>query len=249
MRLAQRADTRARVGSYLQFGSLTLLAVLVLSLLALFLLTLYTDIQARLAELTLELRSEIVQCAKKFMDNGCAAPNRFPALERSCVEWEECMHREVVVHGKTRVVAETIADVVNGFVDVISFKTMVRHSPFPAESGVCRTARLTRMHVHPQLFVLLSLGITIYGSSTALSILASRVPAAPLPSPSAPPHFGAYGAAQPPPAPGYPYGLPYGGQGGPWVVESGGCEGEGQEKQLGVGMGSARGPNGGRKAS
>ncbi|GAA6056803.1 hypothetical protein JCM3770_002809 [Rhodotorula araucariae] len=189
---------------YLQFGSLTLLAVLVLSLLALFLFTLYTDIQARLAELTLELRSEIVQCAKKFMDNGCAAPNRFPALERSCVEWEECMHREVVVHGKTRVVAETIAEVVNGFVDVISFKTM--------------------------LFVLLTLGITIYGSSTALSVLASRAPAAH----PAPPSAAGYGGG---------YGLPYGGHGGPWVVESAGCERE----QLGLGAGPSRGT--GRKAS
>lgn len=35
------------------------------------------------------------------------------------------MGREVIVVGKTRVVAETLAEVVNGFVDVISFKTMV----------------------------------------------------------------------------------------------------------------------------
>ncbi|BGP39958.1 hypothetical protein JCM10450v2_003938 [Rhodotorula kratochvilovae] len=207
---------------YLQFGSLTLLALLVLSLFALFLFTLYTDIQARLAELTLELRSEIVQCAKKFMDNGCAAPNRFPALERSCVEWEECMHREVVVHGKTRVVAETIAEVVNGFVDVISFKTM--------------------------LFVLLTLGITIYGSSTALSVLASRARAAPPASPSAPAHFNGY--APPPGAAGYaPYGLPYGGQPAPWVVESAGCERERAQAQLGLGAGPGGGAGARRRAS
>lgn len=35
------------------------------------------------------------------------------------------MGREVVVVGKTRVVAETLAEIVNGFVEVISFKTMV----------------------------------------------------------------------------------------------------------------------------
>ncbi|GAA5999066.1 Brr6p [Rhodotorula paludigena] len=200
---------------YLQFGSLTLLALLVLSLLSLFLYTLYTDIVARLAELTVELRSEVVQCAKKFMDNGCAAVTRFPALEKSCNEWEECMHREVVVVGKTRVVAETLAEVVNGFVEVISFKTM--------------------------LFVLLTLGITIYGSSTALSILASRAPsAAPAaPSPSAHHHY-------PSPPPGYPaYGLPYGanGNGGaPWVIESGGCRDEGAAKVMkGLGVGAPPG--------
>lgn len=46
-------------------------------------------------------------------------------MERKCSGWEECMSREVVVVGKTRVVAETLAEVVNGFVDVISLRTMV----------------------------------------------------------------------------------------------------------------------------
>lgn len=124
------ALTRSFCRSYLQFGSLTLLAILVLSLLSLFLYTLYNDIQARLAELTVELRSEIVQCAKAYVDNFCQE-KRMPALARQCVEWEECMHKEVVVVGKTRVVAETLAEVVNGFVDVISLKTMVRAAMLP----------------------------------------------------------------------------------------------------------------------
>lgn len=47
-------------------------------------------------------------------------------MERKCSGWEECMGRDIVVVGKTRVVAETLAEVVNGFVEVISFKTMVR---------------------------------------------------------------------------------------------------------------------------
>lgn len=111
---------------YLQFGSLTLLAILVLSLLMLFLYTLYVDIQTRLSSLTLELRAEILQCAKAYVDNRCEPGTRIPAMERRCADWEDCMNREVVVTGKTRVVAETLAEIVNGFVDVISFKTMVR---------------------------------------------------------------------------------------------------------------------------
>ncbi|BGO94103.1 hypothetical protein NBRC10512_002874 [Rhodotorula toruloides] len=197
-----RSSTPYVLLGYLQFGSLTLLAVLVLSLLSLFLYTLYTDIQARLAELTVELRSEIVQCAKAYVDNFCQE-KRMPALARQCVEWEECMNKEVVVVGKTRVVAETLAEVVNGFVDVISLKTM--------------------------LFVLLTLGITIYGSSVALSVLASRPsPPPPSPSPSAHPHFphlSPYGT------PAYPYGLPYNAAGSQWVVENDG----GRKEQLGLG--------------
>lgn len=111
---------------YLQFGSLAILAVLVLSLLALFLFTLKGDIDARLAAATLDLRRDNIECAKKFMENGCQAATRFPALEQSCNEWEECMQREVVVHGKARIIVETIADLVNSFFEVVSFKTMVR---------------------------------------------------------------------------------------------------------------------------
>lgn len=120
-----RALLTSPKSSYLQFGSLTLLAVLVLSVASLFLYTLIADIQARLTALGAELRSEILQCAKAYVDNRCEPETRLPAMARKCAGWEECMGREVVVVGKTRVVAETLAEVVNGFVDVISFKTMV----------------------------------------------------------------------------------------------------------------------------
>ncbi|GAA5875560.1 hypothetical protein JCM1840_003261 [Sporobolomyces johnsonii] len=189
---------------YLQFGALTLLALLVLSLLLLFLYTLYNDIQARLVSLTLELRAEILQCAKAYVDNRCEPATRMPALEGSCAGWEECMNREVVVVGKTRVVAETLAEVVNGFVDVISFKTM--------------------------LFVVLALGITIYGSTAALSLLSSRSSSHPPPHASRSPSLG-HGAAPPHFYP-YPYGLPYNAGQTPWVVENGG---NAEQEALGLG--------------
>ncbi|GAA5946944.1 hypothetical protein JCM3775_003935 [Rhodotorula graminis] len=208
---------------YLQFGSLAILAVMVLSLLALFLFTLKGDIDARFAAATLDLRRDNIECAKKFMENGCQAATRFPALEQSCNEWEECMQREVVVHGKARIIVETIADLVNSFFEVVSFKTM--------------------------FFILMSLALTVYASTAALSLLASRASAASrsAASSSAPQHYGGYGAAPPPP-PGFGYGMPYGGggQGAPWVVESGGCERD--ERQLGLGPGPA-GARDGRKSS
>ncbi|BGP16024.1 hypothetical protein JCM10213v2_004017 [Rhodosporidiobolus nylandii] len=208
----RRKGTPGVLLGYLQFTSLALLAVLVLSLSLLFLYTLYHDIRARLASLTVSLRAEIMQCAKSYVDNRCAPETRIPAMEAACGAWEECMNREVVVGGKTRVVAETLAEVVNGFVEVISLKTM--------------------------LFTLLTLFLTIYGSSLLITLLPPR-PAPPPSSPTAVPSFNphAYGAP-----PGYPpYGLPYGGGGlNPgWTVENGapGAAGE----RLGLGA-----PEGGR---
>ena len=111
--------------SYLQFASLTLLLVIILSISLLFLYTHYTDIQSRLAALNLEMRADILRCAKAYVDNRCEPSTRLPVLEKKCSEWEDCMAREVVVDGKTRVVAETLAEIVNGFVDFLSWKTMV----------------------------------------------------------------------------------------------------------------------------
>ncbi|KAK4701837.1 hypothetical protein P7C70_g4389, partial [Phenoliferia sp. Uapishka_3] len=173
---------------YLQFASLTLLSLLFLSLSLLFLYTLYTDIKDRLSSLTTEMRAEILQCAKAYVDNRCAPQTRMPALARQCSGWEECMGRDPNLVGRTRVVAETLAEVVNGFVDVISFKTM--------------------------LFVMAILSLTIYGSSVALSALPVRpTPTAAPPSPSFPPHFQHLGYHPSPSPYGYPPVNAYAGNG------------------------------------
>ncbi|KAI5480483.1 nucleus export protein Brr6 [Pseudohyphozyma bogoriensis] len=180
---------------YLQFASLTLLLVLLLFLALLFLYTLYTDVQMRLHTLQQEIRAEILGCARDYVNNRCEPATRIPAMEARCSGWEECMGREPVVVGKTRVVAETLAGILDGFVDVISFKTMI--------------------------FVILTLGITIYGSSAALSLLPSR-PAATsthtvYPTGAPAPHFQHLGYG-PPPGYGYsPLPSPAYGQ-RPWDV-------------------------------
>jgi len=128
--------------SYLQFSSLLLLSLFLLALIVLLLHTLYHDVQQRLASLTLQLRGTILACAKSYVDNRCQPESRLPAMERQCALWEECMAQEPVVEGRTRIVAETVAEVVNGFVEVISLRTMVRHTmsvwgwvTYPVEAG------------------------------------------------------------------------------------------------------------------
>jgi hypothetical protein len=44
--------------------------------------------------------------------------------EAPCRAWEACMQRDPTVVGRTNVVAETFAGVINSFVDPISWKTM-----------------------------------------------------------------------------------------------------------------------------
>ena len=44
---------------------------------------------------------------------------------RQCGAWETCMNRDPTVVGRAKVGAELIAEVINGFVEPISWKTLV----------------------------------------------------------------------------------------------------------------------------
>lgn len=77
------------------------------------------------------------------------------------------MQQEVNVDGKTRVVVAVLAEVVDGFVEVISWRTMVRHPPPLSLADPA------------QAFVTITLVTVIYGSSVALSLLPSPAPPAP----------------------------------------------------------------------
>lgn len=70
--------------------------------------------------------------------------------EAPCRAWEACMQRDPTVVGRTNVVAETFAGVINSFVDPISWKTMASDlaiRPF----SFSRVALLTpRSGIHPR---------------------------------------------------------------------------------------------------
>jgi hypothetical protein len=43
-----------------------------------------------------------------------------------CASWQTCMNRDPTIVGRAKVGAEMIAEVINGFVEPISWKTLVR---------------------------------------------------------------------------------------------------------------------------
>jgi len=92
--------------------------------------TILHDVNEKVSTYTTEARQEIYNCAEAFSANQCAGYRDLgrvaPALYGMCESWETCMNRDPKkVGGRAKVGAETMAEVVNGFVDVISWKTMV----------------------------------------------------------------------------------------------------------------------------
>ena len=73
-----------------------------------------------------DLAEQIATCAHRYEINKCfPLSQRVPALARQCADWELCMQKDPSGVGRARVVAETIGEVINSFVEPISWKTLV----------------------------------------------------------------------------------------------------------------------------
>lgn len=67
----------------------------------------------------------IAQCARDYVNNRCGPDQRVEALRTMCADWDVCMRRDAQAVGRARVSAHTFAQIVNSFVEPISYKTMV----------------------------------------------------------------------------------------------------------------------------
>ncbi|KAH9996622.1 Di-sulfide bridge nucleocytoplasmic transport domain-containing protein [Russula vinacea] len=119
----QKADTPYVLLGYLQFFFNSALVVLFLYLLLQFILTVQRDVEHRVSEYSMDIVQEIANCAAHFKANLCGT-KPVPAMLRQCGAWETCMNRDPTVVGRAKVGAELIAEVINGFVEPISWKTL-----------------------------------------------------------------------------------------------------------------------------
>ncbi|KAH9815525.1 Di-sulfide bridge nucleocytoplasmic transport domain-containing protein [Melampsora americana] len=111
---------------YLQLLFNTSLVLLAFFLFVNFILMMRTDINSRLAAQTTQLRQEIQICTDEYNNNRCfPISQRTKFIEQHCIEWERCMNQNPSLLSKSKIGAETFAEVMNGFVDVISWKTMI----------------------------------------------------------------------------------------------------------------------------
>ncbi|KAJ7102511.1 Di-sulfide bridge nucleocytoplasmic transport domain-containing protein [Mycena belliarum] len=107
---------------YLQFFFNLSLIVLFLYLAVAFIWTVQRDVEERISEYSMDIVQDIAMCALQHKNNLCATP--LPAMAHQCAIWATCMSRDPSVVGRAKVGAEMIAEVVNGFVEPISWKTL-----------------------------------------------------------------------------------------------------------------------------
>ncbi|KAI8391806.1 Di-sulfide bridge nucleocytoplasmic transport domain-containing protein [Radiomyces spectabilis] len=71
-----------------------------------------------------DMLDETIHCNKLYAANMCDPSTRRPHMEDQCKTWEQCIHRPMWI-GRTKVLAETFAEILNSFVDEISIKTII----------------------------------------------------------------------------------------------------------------------------
>lgn len=120
---ASPSDTPYVLLGYLQFFFNLSLVVVFLYLLVQFILTVQRDVEHRISEYSMDIVQEIGVCAGQYRNNFCET-NQIPAMAQQCAAWEACMNRDPTTVGRARIGAELIAEVVNGFVEPISWKTL-----------------------------------------------------------------------------------------------------------------------------
>lgn len=76
-------------------------------------------------EVSDSILAEMAICAKSYVDNKCGGGDRLPALETVCENWERCMNRDPAKVGRAKVSAQTMAIIINSFIDPISWKAIV----------------------------------------------------------------------------------------------------------------------------
>ncbi|KAJ2352777.1 hypothetical protein GGH92_001071 [Coemansia sp. RSA 2673] len=124
-RLQMYRDLPYVISGYLQLVFNVFMVGTVLMIIVHVLLTIQRDVNSKVQEYSAEVLQEIAACSKQYRDNRCEPALRVPGMESACNYWDTCMHRDPTKIGRAKVSAETLAEIINGFIEPISLKTML----------------------------------------------------------------------------------------------------------------------------
>lgn len=113
---------------YLQLFLNLVLVSIVLYFLFIFIRTIRSDIHHKLEIYTQKAVQKVRECGKQYYQYKCAVSEGetiAPAIQETCSYLETCMNSDPSLLGKSKITAETFADIVNGFVRPISWKALI----------------------------------------------------------------------------------------------------------------------------
>jgi hypothetical protein len=109
---------------YLQLLFNVIIVSILLYFVYTFISTVRADVENKVDSYATDIIQEIALCLREYERNNCQPGHRVVALEAACSEWEKCMNRDPATVGRARIGAETFAEIINGFIKPISWKSM-----------------------------------------------------------------------------------------------------------------------------
>jgi hypothetical protein len=86
--------------------------------------TIQSDVNAKVAMLSLRIVEEITRCQQDYTANMCDPSTRVPGMVAQCRQWEECLSRDPLKVARAKFSAQTLGEVLNEFFDTLSWKTI-----------------------------------------------------------------------------------------------------------------------------
>ncbi|KAJ2782548.1 hypothetical protein GGI15_002885 [Coemansia interrupta] len=123
-RLQMHRDLPYVISGYLQLLFNVFMVGTLLTIVLGVLLTFQRDASAKVQERSAVVMQEIMACSKQYVENRCAPDMRVPWMESSCNQWDTCMNQDPTKVGRMKIMAETMADTANGFIEPLTFKTI-----------------------------------------------------------------------------------------------------------------------------
>ncbi|QDS75383.1 hypothetical protein FKW77_002631 [Venturia effusa] len=121
------------------------------------------DVDKKAQEAVNEIRIEMAVCARHWQENQCDSTrfNVAPALVNLCEDWKKCFEKDPQSVGRAKVSAHTFAEILNSFVEPISWKAFlfslvavislvtINHMAFGAFRNKAYTHHQQNQYMHP----------------------------------------------------------------------------------------------------
>ncbi|ORE04534.1 hypothetical protein BCV72DRAFT_12730 [Rhizopus microsporus var. microsporus] len=120
---AEKHSTIYYITSLLKVGFFSIIFSVLFYLFIQFARFIHQDMNAKITNYEFNQLNEQKYCQRQYEINNCSPNTRLPAIADLCESLENCLWRPLSV-SKARILAETLADIANGFSDAITVKTM-----------------------------------------------------------------------------------------------------------------------------
>ncbi|KAL6120303.1 hypothetical protein NUSPORA_02983 [Nucleospora cyclopteri] len=71
------------------------------------------------------MKTIVAEARTSYLINKCDPSTRVPALNSKCAEWSNTIRNGFSALNYTKIIAELLADAIDGFVNKISYKTLI----------------------------------------------------------------------------------------------------------------------------